>query len=49
MLVAAFIIHGGDGFGKQELPLHYILVYLVLLIAGAGKFSLDNWIFRKIN
>lgn len=47
MLVAAFIIHANDGFGKQELPLLYSSIYLVIAIAGAGKFSMDHWIYRK--
>ena len=49
MLVAAFIIHTNDGFGKQELPLLYGMVYLAIAIAGAGKFSVDHWIYQKIN
>lgn len=48
MLVVAFIIHPNDGFGRQELPLIYSCVYLVLVIAGAGKISLDNWITLKL-
>lgn len=47
MLVAVFIIHSADPFAKQELPLIYGSIYLVLLIAGAGKFSIDNLIFNK--
>lgn len=47
MLVAVFIIHNADPFAKQELPLIYGSIYLVLLIAGAGKFSIDNLIFNK--
>lgn len=49
MLVAAIIVHATDGFGKQELPLLYALVYFVIAIAGAGKISIDNWIFNSIN
>lgn len=49
MLVAAFIVHANDGFGKQELALLYGLVYLVIALAGAGKLSLDNFIYGKIN
>lgn len=48
MLVAAFIIHATDGFGKQELPLMYVAIYLVIAIAGAGKISIDNWLHKKI-
>lgn len=46
MLVAAFVVHANDGFGKQELPLLYSLVYLIIIIAGAGKISIDYWIYR---
>ena len=48
MLVAAFIVHAGDGFGKQELALLYATLYLVLAIAGAGKFSVDKWIYDRL-
>jgi len=41
MLVAVFIYHAPDPFAKQELGLLYLLVYLLLLFTGAGKFSLD--------
>jgi putative oxidoreductase len=40
MLVAAFVVHANDGFGKQELPLLYSTIYFVIAIAGAGKFRL---------
>ena len=49
MLVAVFIVHGDDPFGKKELPSLYFVVYTVIAIAGAGKFSLDHWIHRKMN
>lgn len=49
MLVAAFIAHANDGFGKQELPLLYTSIYVVLAICGAGKFSIDKWIYKKIS
>lgn len=49
MLVAAFIAHASDGFGKQELPLLYTLIYMVFVISGSGKVSLDRWIFNRLN
>jgi len=49
MLVIVLIVHVHDGFGKQELPLLYSMVYLTIAIAGAGKISMDNWIYKKIN
>ncbi len=47
MLVAAFIVHGDDPFGKKELPLHYVLVYGLLIITGSGKYSIDQWLHKK--
>lgn len=48
MLVAAFIVHANDGFGKMELALLYGVIYLVVTIAGAGKISIDHWIYNKL-
>lgn len=47
MLVAVFVVHIADPFANQELPLLYASIYLVILIAGAGKFSIDNMVFNK--
>ena len=45
MLVAFFIVHGGDPFRDQELAMMYAAPCLVLLLTGAGRFSLDHLIF----
>ncbi len=44
MAVAVFFVHlpGGDWFGDMELPLIYLLSFLVILLIGPGKFSVDN-------
>lgn len=49
MLVAVFIVHAADGFDKKELGLHYLLVYIFILVAGAGKYSVDHIISKKLN
>lgn len=49
MLVAVFYIHMADPFAKQELGLHYLLVYVLLLFAGSGKYSIDSLLTAKIN
>lgn len=49
MLIAALIFHADDPFGKQELPLLYVSIYFVIIAVGAGKISIDNWIFSRIN
>ena len=47
MAVAAFIIHAADPFGKQEMAILYLAVYVVLLIAGSGRYSLDRLLTNK--
>jgi putative oxidoreductase len=41
MITALVFIHAADPFAKQELAFQYLLVYLVLLFAGSGRFSID--------
>ena len=48
MLMAFFVIHGADPFAVRELPLLYLGVYVFLLWGGAGSYSLDEWIRRRI-
>ena len=47
MLVAVFLIHGADPFTKKEPGLHYLLVYVILLFAGSGKYSVDYLLQQK--
>ena len=42
MLVAAFIVHGGDPLKKMEMALLYLVPYLVILFNGAGRYSIDE-------
>lgn len=46
MAVAFFIGHGGalQGDNSGELAFLYLGAYLVLLVAGAGRFSVDAWL-----
>lgn len=46
MFVAAFIRHLEDPFGQKEKALLYFVMYLVLWIAGSGKYSLDKKLFN---
>ena len=46
MLVAAFIVHGADPFGKKELALLYGAGTLTLMLTGAGRLSVDALIGR---
>ncbi|WP_413532108.1 DoxX family protein [Empedobacter brevis] len=47
MIVAVFIVHANDDFGKKELGLFYLINYLVIFLSGAGKYSLDKLILKK--
>jgi putative oxidoreductase len=41
MIVAVFSIHAEDVFAKKELAVLYLAVYVVLFVAGSGKYSID--------
>jgi len=42
MGVAVFVIHHSDVFGEAEHATLYLSAYLVLLLTGPGKVSLDR-------
>lgn len=47
MGVAAFLRHAGDPFETKEKALLYLAVAVAILIAGAGRYSLDRVIARR--
>lgn len=47
MFVAAFVAHGSDPFGRKEMALLYILIYLTLLVLGSRKYSIDYLLTRS--
>ena len=49
MLVAVFLVHGSDPFGKGELAVIYLVIFIGFSILGAGKYSLDHFIKRSGN
>lgn len=48
MLVAAFIRHAEDPFGRKEKAILFALVAIYLIFKGAGKYSLDNMIYNRM-
>jgi len=42
MGTAVFLAHGREPFAKKEIGLLYGIIFLVLLMLGAGLFSLDH-------
>jgi putative oxidoreductase len=47
LLVAFFVIHAGAPFQVKELALIYLVTFIILYIAGPGKFSADHYFFAK--
>lgn len=47
MVVAAFITHGGDPFGKKEMALLYGCICIAFLFIGGGRFSIDFALRRR--
>jgi len=47
MFVAAFVIHAADDFGTKEKALLYLVAFVVIFLAGAGKYSLDAMLKKK--
>jgi uncharacterized membrane protein YphA (DoxX/SURF4 family) len=42
MAVAVVIRHAGDPFGNRELALLYGVIALLFLLAGPGRYSVDE-------
>ena len=49
MGMAFFVIHGNDAFAVKELALIYLVVFILMYIAGPGKFSIDHIIGNELS
>ncbi|MTI39743.1 DoxX family protein [Fulvivirga lutimaris] len=47
LCVAAFLVHGGDGFSGQEKLFLYIMGFVAILITGPGKYSIDGYLSKS--
>jgi putative oxidoreductase len=47
MFVAAFVVHFEDPIATKEKALLYFFAFLVILLSGAGKFSVDGYLESK--
>ena len=48
MSVAFFVIHANDVFAVKELAFIYLVVFILMYIAGPGKFSIDYFIGNQL-
>jgi putative oxidoreductase len=51
-LIGYFVVHGNDSLAVRDVPFMYSICYLLLLITGPGKYSVDEWManrFMKAN
>jgi len=46
MSIAFLVVHNGEGFGKGELDLVFMLGYFALVLTGPGKVSIDSMISK---
>jgi len=47
MLVAIFYAHAADPFGRKELPMVLLVLFIGFCIIGAGKYSIDHLLQKK--
>lgn len=49
MAIALLWVHHGQAFAHKELALIYLVMFVVLYVMGAGGFSLDDLIARRLH
>ncbi|MGE4514779.1 MAG: DoxX family protein [Chryseobacterium sp.] len=47
MVIAGFVVHGADPFEKREMSMIYLSVYLLFMVFGPGKISVDFMIEKR--
>ena len=48
LCVAFFAVHGGDPFAARELALVYLVVFVLMYVAGPGRYAADTLIAQRI-
>jgi putative oxidoreductase len=46
-LFVSLVGHAGDAFGDRELPLFFLATAVLLLLSGAGRYSIDAVLSRR--
>ena len=47
-LTGYFVVHWNDSLLEKDTPFIYSLIFLMILILGPGKYSIDNAIYKKL-
>lgn len=48
MGVAFFVIHGNDPFAVRELAFVYLVAFVLLYLAGPGRYAVDRFIAKAV-
>ncbi len=48
-LTGYFILHWSDTALVKDTPFNYSLIFLFILVMGPGKYSIDNYIYKKVS
>ena len=48
MCIAFFSVHSGDPFAVRELAMLYLAAFVLLWIAGPGRYAVDSLIACKL-
>lgn len=48
MVIAFFVIHANDVFAVKELAFIYLVVFILMYLAGPGKYSIDHFIGNEL-
>lgn len=47
MCIAFFVVHSEMPLSSKELSLIYLIIFILMFIAGPGRFSVDNIVIRR--
>lgn len=48
LAVAAFVVHHGDPFAAKELAVVYLTVFILLFLAGPGRYAFDRLVAMRL-
>jgi len=48
-LTGYFVVHWNGTLLEKDTPFMYSLVFLLITVLGAGKYSIDNYLYKKLS